>query len=194
MCGGRSTTYGRSIGIGSNITAELCAIYSALDSVLRTHNLRSYQRVFIFSDCQSAIDLAVNRCTATHSFAIVKDVHAQLELLRPVISVTILWVPAHVGVPGNEAADSAARNAANNVEGTCPIPGQPLITMATSRALIKRALKQQLQQRWFSTVAEKVTLNTYQDCELTYQLRRHFLSEHESNKQFLRVCVLVAVI
>ena len=155
MCGGRSTTYGRSIGIGSNITAELCAIYSALNSALQTHNLQSFRRVFIFSDCQSAIDLALNRCTATHSFAIVKNVHAQLELLRPIISVTILWVPAHVGVPGNEAADTAARNAASNVEGTCPIPGQPLITMATSRALIKRALKQQLQQRWFSTVAEK---------------------------------------
>ena len=155
MCGGVSTTYGKSIGIGSNITAELCAIHSAIKVTLQTNNLHNFNRVFIFSDCQTAIDLALKRSTITHSFEIVKNIHTQLELLQARIVVTILWVPAHVGVPGNEAADTAARNAASNVEGTSPILGQPLIPIATSRAFLKRAFKQQLQQRWFSTVAQK---------------------------------------
>ena len=158
VCGtiyGKTQTYGQPIGIGSNITAELCAILSALKKTLLTRNLRLFNRVFIFSDCQSAIDLSLERCTPTHSFQLVSNIHRALRALRRIISVTILWVPAHVGVPGNEAANAAAKNAAIEVKDGTAVPGQPLITLSTSRALIKHAQKEKLQKQWLSVVYEK---------------------------------------
>ena len=158
ICNGEVTTYGESVGIGSNITAELCAINSALRKTLQT-NLHDFHRVFIFSDCQAAIDLALKRCTASDSFQIVDEIHAMLQKLQPKISVIIKWVPAHIGVPGNEAADRAAKNAAKKLMSMSPRPGQPPLTLATSRAFIRRTLKQRKQQQWFSVVAEKSGLD-----------------------------------
>ena len=157
-CGDTLTTYGKPIGIGSNITAELCAIHSAIVTTLQT-DVSNFKRVFIFSDCQTAIDLSLKRCTPMHSFTLVSNIQSTLQQLKAKLQVTILWVPAHVGVPGNEAANTAAQNAATAVPTTSPILGQPLIPLSTSRAFIKSALKERLQRRWFKTVAEKVGLD-----------------------------------
>ena len=69
--------------------------------------------------------------------------------------MNVLWVPAHVGVPGNEAANTAAKQAAKRVLETAPQRGQPLITFATSRGFLKQAQKQQLQKLWLTTINEK---------------------------------------
>ena len=90
---------------------------------------------------------------------LVSNIHSVLQCLKAKIEVTISWVPAHVGVPGNEAANTAAQNAAYTVEAKSPILGQPLIPLSTSCAFIKSALKERLQQRWLTTVAEKVGLD-----------------------------------
>ena len=119
----------------------------------------NFKRVCIFSDCQTAIDLSLKRCTPMHSFTLVSNIQSTLQQLKAKLQVTILWVPAHVGVPGNEAANTAAQNAATAVPTTSPILGQPLIPLSTSRAFIKSALKERLQRRWFKTVAEKVGLD-----------------------------------
>ena len=121
-------------------------------------DVSNFKRVFIFSDCQTAIDLSLKRCTLMHSFTLVSNIQSTLQQLKAKLQVTILWVPAHVGVPGNEAANTAAQNAATAVPTTSPILGQPLIPLSTSRAFIKSALKE-LQRRWFKTVAEKVGLD-----------------------------------
>ena len=88
-----------------------------------------------------------------------RDIHSVLQRIEAKIPVTILWVPAHVGVPGNEAANTAAQNAANAVIATGPVLGQPLIPLSTSRAFIKSALKERLQRRWLATVAGKAGLD-----------------------------------
>ena len=83
----------------------------------------------------------------------------ELEKLESRIPVFIKWVPAHVGVPGNEAADTAAQQAARKVQSTHPIDGQPPLTLATSKALIRKALKERMQQQWFRVVAQKSGLD-----------------------------------
>jgi len=122
---------------------------------LENNTLRDFTRLFIFSDCQNAIDLTLDRTTVAHSFEIIELIHDRLTRLREVVTVAVLYVPAHVGVPGNEAANTAAQNAANSVVATEPVRGQPLVPLATSNALIRGALKERRQLTWLSTVAEK---------------------------------------
>ena len=152
-CGSKLNTYSKSIGIGSNITAELCALQSAIETTLQS-NLANFRRVFIFSDCQSAIDLSLKRCTPTYSFVLVSDIHSALQRLQAKISVTILYVPAHVGVPGTETA-KAAQSAALAVASKSPTPAQPLIPLSTSNAFVRCALKARQQRSWFPIVQAK---------------------------------------
>ena len=151
----RTQVYGESIGIGSNITAELCAIDSAIKKCCNLQVIHQFSRIFIFSDCQNAIDLSIGRVKPTSSFDVVKSIQENLATLRSKISVDILWVPAHVGVPGNEAANIAAKEAAKSVIPKFPQPGQPLIPYSTSKALILAALKHRRQLEWFKIVAER---------------------------------------
>ena len=71
--GGVSKATALPIGIGSILTAELCAINHALQWALVTPNLRKFQRLFIFSDCQTALDLMHKRSSPRGSFALVKN-------------------------------------------------------------------------------------------------------------------------
>ena len=66
-----------------------------------------------------------------------------------------MWVPAHVGVKGNERANTAAKAAAYAVNTSSPVPGQPPITIGTSTALMRQALNERRQQRWLAVVAQK---------------------------------------
>ena len=155
MLDGESKSFGKPIGVGSILTAELSAIQHALQRAEATAELCRFRRLFLFSDCQSALDLINNLVKPTGSFQLIHTIQRQLLALRAVLQVQLVWVPAHVGVPGNELANTAAKNAAMTVESTDPAPGQPLIPLSTSKAFIKAALHQRRQLRWLSAVACK---------------------------------------
>ena len=90
------------IGIGSILTAELCAINSALQWVLNTPKVLEYQRLFIFSDCQTAINLIYRRATPKGCFTLIQSIQEGMSRAREVIDTELLWVPAHVGVPATK--------------------------------------------------------------------------------------------
>ena len=113
------------------------------------------QTAFVFSDSQCALDLINQRTTANGSFELLRTIRSRLCSLKRTISVELLWVPAHVGVRGNELADTAAKKAAAAVQSTAPAPGQPLVPLATSKALLRAAMKQRRQLMWLKTLANK---------------------------------------
>ncbi|KUM55584.1 hypothetical protein ACN42_g11665 [Penicillium freii] len=61
--------------------------------------------------------------------------------------VTIRWIPAHVGVDGNEFADGEAKSAAliGAGMGVATGPDNPIIRLA---AAAKRAVRQRIRERW----------------------------------------------
>ena len=73
----------------------------------------------IYSDSVSAIQSV---CNSFSTLPLVKQIHLWLTLLKKKHKhVTFCWVPSHIGVAGNEAADRAARETHDPIHDT-PLP------------------------------------------------------------------------
>ena len=125
------------VGASSVYTAELMAIYTALGRIYQ-----SPQRNFvIFSDSQSAITAIANRFT---EHPLVKRIHTCIGMLQFSDKlVHLCWTPAHVGVPGNEAADSLARSATAK-----PIVHGAKIPMRDLYPVIKSVIWSEWESTW----------------------------------------------
>ena len=102
--------------------------------------------------CQTAINLVYRRATPMGCFTLIQSIQEGMSRAREVIDTELLWVPAHVGVPGNEATNTAARGAAESVQSNSPKP----IPLATSRALLRVAFERRRQQLWLRTMAARI--------------------------------------
>ena len=104
---------GRRFHLGTNkevFDAEVYAIYQAL-SIFEERD-QSGRKYTVFSDCQPAIRRALSDALGLCQ----QWARAIIELATRLVGrgneVLILWVPAHVGVEGNEVADGMAKEAA----------------------------------------------------------------------------------
>ena len=154
----RTRVLSERIGIGSILTAELCAIQAALKHIqllVNNAEIPMCQRTLIFTDCQIAIELIHEKAPPSGDYEVLNSIRNRIPVLKPQLSVDLVRVPAHVGVRGNESANSAAKEAAYSVNASSPTPGQPPITLGTSVAFIRQALNERRQQRWLAVVAAK---------------------------------------
>ena len=142
-------TIAEQIGIGSNITAELCGLRCALKEAVAHAAL--FAHVLIFCDCSVAVDLAEGRLEPAFHFDIVSDIRALASEARARVRLDIQWVPAHVGVPGNETANDAAKATATSMDSTTPTPGQPKIPLGVTKAVSVNAQRERWQRRWIMT-------------------------------------------
>ena len=117
-------------------TAELMAIKSALIKVIRL-NLR---KVVLYSDSLSAIE-GINSFRFKNS--IVLEIQAIIHQLKQKnIQIILCWIPAHIGIRGNEEADSAAKEAINSPRITNRLP----VNDHASR--IKDIIRNKWQTQW----------------------------------------------
>jgi len=89
----------------SNYRAELTAIENSLQSAIG--NECSSQNLFIISDSQSAIQ-SVKQCFNSRD----NQLHRIAQLIQRISNSTQIhlhWIPSHVGIHGNEVADTLAR-------------------------------------------------------------------------------------
>ena len=91
---------GEYLGKGTNNTAELTALYRALDAIPDGYNAT------VYSDSQYAIGCATQPWTPKKNIELVQKLRAKYLSLQD--RVTIQHVYGHSGVPENEMADQLA--------------------------------------------------------------------------------------
>src|SRR5206468_7966540 len=92
----------------SVFTAELAAIKKALDMARDYCRAGETRNIVIFSDSLSAIE-SLNSIRHHTRSDIIRDIDELMATFANM--VTVSWVPAHVGIHGNEVADKLAKEA-----------------------------------------------------------------------------------
>lgn len=97
-------------GMASIFTAELVAIKMGL-VYLKTYNNRS---CVFYSDSKSSLQ-AIDSFNSQN--ALIREIHILLYSLKlKRVEVIFCWIPAHVGIVGNELADTTAKNCVTSSE------------------------------------------------------------------------------
>ena len=102
---------------GSNITAELIAILTALEYCNKIDDLKNCN---IYTDSKTAMQIidinAKGYVDDTENYKIAEQINnLMLDIKRKGIAVFINKVEAHCGVRSNEIADRAAKNAVSDL-------------------------------------------------------------------------------
>ena len=97
-----------------NVTCEVQAIVEALNLiVVRTQTDRCFNAAYVFTDCQSAIDIFTKQGKAHEKLEVFRVVWKSLRILKDRnIDLKLIWIPGHADILGNELADRAAKNGA----------------------------------------------------------------------------------
>ncbi len=108
---------GRLRNHSSVFTAELTAILAALQfKTTQTPNTNT----LICSDSLSSLQAIQNKNTKSNPELIPQILQTAQQLVNMGNNITLLWIPAHVGIPGNEKADKLAKNALSHPTITIP--------------------------------------------------------------------------
>ncbi|KAG0152665.1 hypothetical protein PDIDSM_2470 [Penicillium digitatum] len=145
----------RYLGTDSQSTVYAAEL-SGIEMALAKAKKEQAREVVIFSDSQAAIQAVQNpkrpsgQYILTRIYDHLRAIRSRNQVQQEPTIVTIRWIPAHVGVSGNEYADTEAKGAALLGAGIGATtgsgdPGRPTIRLA---AAAKRAVRQRVRERW----------------------------------------------
>ncbi|UYV77798.1 GOLGA2 [Cordylochernes scorpioides] len=118
---------------------------SAIDTALKDININSPSKIIIYSDSRAAI-YTLQSCFSSQE-PLLKSIAKSVNRLPANSSVTVQWLPAHVGIPGNELADSLAK------AGALGLPEARESTTQLDERDLLRTIKTQCLQEWKSDAA-----------------------------------------
>ena len=140
-------------------SGELLAIDTTLDYILKNITKKS---IHIFTDSLSNLLSISKDNTSPDTISIqakIKEITNKGQVLK------LHWVPGHKGIPGNEAADTAAKEATKI---SAPPQEQPH-SLTQAKATIKKGMKQEWQRLWTNSTKGRHLFNEMpiigsQDC------------------------------
>ena len=102
-----STSFKRKLPPNDTVfTAELCAILTAIPLLIPLDDTN----ITIFSESISALQSITNKFS---NHPLVKEIHIWIKMVsQRGKSINFCWIPSHVGIQGNETADTKAKEAA----------------------------------------------------------------------------------
>ena len=128
----------------SIFTAEAIAIFRSLQYV-KTSKFRKF---ILFSDSLSLIQTIESQNSRNSIVISILKLIAEINELDKII--LFCWIPSHCGIPGNERADRAAKDALN--QDITPM----LIPFVDKIPFIKLAIRQSWQQDWDNEINNKL--------------------------------------
>ena len=129
---------------GSVYTAELTALVLALKMVYKS----KHRRFLICSDSLSALQ-AISGRNMNHP-QLLEFFTAYTALKSNGFDIVLAWVPGHVGIPGNEKADSLARKASKHKRSNQTLPHTDL------KPKVNAYIKHLRQEEWDSQTENKL--------------------------------------
>lgn len=122
----------------SVFSAELFAILQALIYAYE----QNLNKLIIFSDSYSALTAIKNTFTDNPLVKLIHQYYIKLQLPK---TVKFCWIPSHVGIAGNTAADAAAKAAT-----MCQSAPSPLTTITDLHTFFNHRILQDWQEDWSS--------------------------------------------
>ena len=127
--------------------AELQGIVmaTAMTMTIKETQIQNLWAVNIYVDNQAAIRASANPGRQSGQY-LLKEIVQGIDRLRGAgIRVQIHWIPAHVGVPGNEEADRAAKTAA---QGPRTYSREVFYMLATCKQKLRKRVFRQWAKEW----------------------------------------------
>ncbi|UYV81132.1 hypothetical protein LAZ67_20000127 [Cordylochernes scorpioides] len=132
--------------------SELIAIYEALKSIRNTN----YQDIWILTDSRSAIQHLSH--TGELRDKISRNIIGYLQKLSKTSKIHLQWIPSHVGIEGNEAADVLAKKGTKE-----PLPQKNKLTFKEIETVAKTKISKNWRippkHSWYSGVNPGGALN-----------------------------------
>ena len=123
----------------SVFTAELNAILLAMDIIKKIRNKQNI-KIVIYSDSRSALEALKGY---THKNPLVLQIKMKLNIYYSQgLNIEFCWIPAHVGINGNEKADAAAKSAIDSPTYITKLPANDYITT------VKSVINKKWQNQW----------------------------------------------
>ena len=128
----------------SIFTAEIEAIRGALNFIRESGK----DKVVIFSDSMSVLEAIDNQ--ESKNSLVNKTLQEIYSLVSDGLDIKFCWIPSHIGIPGNEAVDRAAKLALDSVVS----PGLQ-VPYTDKYPLVKKYVNDCWQQRWHDKNQQK---------------------------------------